>query len=110
LALSDGLGAASAEQINQGGQRFEGIERIDPSGAVHFTESRMQALTRTLGYQCRSMELAEVGDWADELQAKYRAYVERLGITATEWFNRFPASITDNKTLLTHDKPPQKEA
>jgi hypothetical protein len=55
LALSDGLGAASAEQINQGGQRFEGIERIDPSGAVHFTESRMQALTRTLGYQCRSM-------------------------------------------------------
>jgi hypothetical protein len=84
LALSDGLGAASAEQINQGGQRFEGIERIDPSGAVHFTESRMQALTRTLGYQCRSMELAEVGDWADELQAKYRAYVERLGIAATE--------------------------
>ena len=84
LALPEGLGAASAEQINQGGQRFEGIERIDPSGAVHFTESRMRALTRTLGYQCRSMELADVGDWADELQAKYRAYVERLGITATK--------------------------
>ena len=83
LALPEGLSAASAEEINKGGQRFEGIERIDPSGAVHFTESRMEALTRTLGYQCRSMELADVGDWADELRAKYRAYVERLGITAT---------------------------
>lgn len=82
LALPEGLGAASAEEINKGGQRFEGIERIDPSGAVHFTESRMETLTRTLGYQCRSMELADVGDWADELRAKYRAYVERLGITA----------------------------
>ena len=81
LALPEGLGAAQAESINHAGQRFEGIERIDPSGAVHFTESRMEVLTRTLGYRCQSMELADVGDWADELQTKYRAYVERLGIS-----------------------------
>ena len=37
--------------------------------------------TRTLGYRCQSMKLADVESWADELQAKYRAYVERLGIT-----------------------------
>lgn len=80
LALPEGLSAASAESINNGGQQFEGIERIDPTGTVHFTASRMEALTRTLGYRCQSMKLADVGSWADELQAKYRAYVERLGI------------------------------
>ena len=83
LALPEGLSAAEAESINNAGQQFEGIERIDPCGTVHFTANRMEVLTRTLGYRCQSMKLADVGSWADELQAKYRAYVERLGITVS---------------------------
>jgi hypothetical protein len=63
--------------INQGGQRLDGIERIDDEGTVYFTEQNMAILQATLGYTCRRMPLSEVEEWAKELRAKYLAFAQR---------------------------------
>jgi hypothetical protein len=78
VALPAGLSLAEAVALNEACQRFDGIERIDSDGTVHFTEREMAVMTRLLGYACRRMPLAEAEDRAVELAAKYAEFVERV--------------------------------
>ncbi len=71
VVLPHGFTLEEAIRINQGGQKLEGIERIDKDGTVYFTEANMAILKEVLGYECRRMPLAEVEGWARELRAKY---------------------------------------
>lgn len=77
LALPPGLTVAEAVAINEGCQRLDGIERIDPDGTVHFADREMSVMKAMLNYECRRMPLAEVDAWADELGSKYRAFAAR---------------------------------
>ena len=78
IVLPEGLTLDEAIRMNQEGQRLDGIERIDENGTVYFTESNMAILKRTLGYDCQSMPLSEVENWAKELRAKYLEFVQRV--------------------------------
>ncbi len=73
VALPNGFSLQRAIEINQEGQRFDGIEKIESDGTVYFTERNMAILKETLGYECRRMLLSEVEERAKELQARYLA-------------------------------------
>lgn len=71
IALPSSLPLTSAIQINNVGLCFDGIERIDDDGTVHFTTKNMAHLKEVLGYECQRMPLKEVDNWARELQTKF---------------------------------------
>jgi hypothetical protein len=71
VALPPGFTLHEMIQINQEGQRFDGIDTIDDSGTVYFSERNMAILKDILHYECQRMPLSEVEDRAKELQAKY---------------------------------------
>lgn len=77
IELPAGISLDEAISINTTAQQFDGIERIDPDGTVHFVERHMAILKELLGYECKSMPLAEVDDRARELLAKYKAFAQK---------------------------------
>ncbi len=77
VSLPEGLTLERAVALNADCQRFDGIDRIDADGTVHFTEREMAIMRRMLGYECRTMPLAEAKERAAELGAKYHAFAER---------------------------------
>jgi hypothetical protein len=78
LDLPPGLTREAAIALNEDCQRFDGIDRIDPDGTVHFTPREMAIMTRMLGYECLRMPLDEVDDRAAELGAKYREFQRKV--------------------------------
>lgn len=77
VVLPEGLTLADAIRINEEGQRFDGIEKIESDGTVYFMEENMAILKETLDYECRRMPLSEVEGWANELHTKYRALASK---------------------------------
>ncbi|MGW0564854.1 hypothetical protein ACWDZ4_30720 [Streptomyces sp. NPDC003016] len=77
LDLPEELGRDEAIRINEECQRADGIDRIDDDGTVHFAEPEMAVMKRLLGYECQSMKLGDVGEWADELGQKYAAFAAK---------------------------------
>lgn len=71
------LSLADAVRINEEGQRADGIDRIEPDGTVVFTEAEMSVMKRLLGYDCRTMSLADAPAQAEELGARYREFGPR---------------------------------
>jgi hypothetical protein len=68
-----------ALQINEAGLHLDGIEKIGPDGTVYFAEKNMAIFKQVLGYECTSLQLSDVEDWARELQAKYEAFAKGVG-------------------------------
>lgn len=60
--------------VNEAAQRYEGIAKIESDGTVRFEHEQMAVLTREFGYRCSVMQLHDVDDWADELDARYAEY------------------------------------
>lgn len=77
LDLPEGLGRDEAIRLNEVCQRADGIDRIDDDGTVHFAGPEMAVMKRLLGYECQSMKLGDVGEWADELGRKYAAFATK---------------------------------
>jgi len=73
VVLPSHLSWREALEINYAGLRLDGIEAIDDNGTVSFTEESMTIYREILGYSCQRLPLAEVEDWAKELQARYKA-------------------------------------
>jgi hypothetical protein len=73
IVLPPGLTREAAQEINEAGLRFDGIEHIDERGTVFFTEEATAMYQRILGYECQSLRLSEVEERAIELQARYEA-------------------------------------
>ncbi|WP_433855440.1 hypothetical protein [Streptomyces kronopolitis] len=78
LDLPEGLGSDEAIRLNEECQRADGIDRIGEDGTVYFAEPEMAIMKRLLGYECPSMKLGDVAEWADELDAKYRVFAARF--------------------------------
>ncbi|GAB2993889.1 hypothetical protein [Saccharothrix stipae] len=77
-ALPDGMSPQEAAAINLSGQVQDGITSIEPDGTVHFEPSTMAVLTAELGYECRSMPLAEAEGRAVEIGERFEAYRIRV--------------------------------
>ncbi|HEU5380756.1 MAG TPA: hypothetical protein VFV38_35480 [Ktedonobacteraceae bacterium] len=77
VELPAGITLEEAISINTTAQQFDGIERIDQDGTVHFVERHMAIFKELLGYECLSMPLAETEERARELLAKYAAFAQK---------------------------------
>jgi hypothetical protein len=71
LALPEGIDLATARRINDEGARYDGIERIDADGTVHFRPENAEPLRRHLGYDAVPLRLAEARDRSAELMARF---------------------------------------
>lgn len=78
IVLPQGLTLEEAIHVNQEGQRFDGVERIEDDGTVYFTGKNMAILKETLGYECKRMPISEIEDRAKELRAKYLAFAQQF--------------------------------
>ncbi len=78
VALPQGLTLDKAISVNQVGQRFDGIDKIDEDGTVYFAEPNMVIFKETLGYECLRMPLSDVEGRARELRERYAAFIQKM--------------------------------
>lgn len=79
LDLPPELTAAQAQSINQRCQQLDGIQTM-ASGTIRFTPERMAIMERALGYSCHELEVAEARAAAEELSARYDAFLLARGL------------------------------
>lgn len=71
VALPDGLDMAEAQRINDEGALFDGIERIDADGTVHFRSENSEPLRQYLGYDAAPLRLEESRARSVELMQRF---------------------------------------
>jgi len=76
VILPKGLTMEEAVRINEEGQRYDGIDRIEPDGTVHYAEKSVAIMKEMVGYECRVMKLEESEERSRELNQKFRAFAE----------------------------------
>ena len=77
IALPQDLTLSEAIRINSECQQWNGIEKIDADGTVHFTEREMAVMNEVLGYHCKTMKVEECAERAKELRLKYREFAQK---------------------------------
>ncbi|MEN3376960.1 MAG: hypothetical protein V7604_2315 [Hyphomicrobiales bacterium] len=77
IALPPGLSLEAAIDINRRCQRFDGVERVDADGTVHFTQETIGIMREELGYDCERFSPTECEDRAAELARKFAEYRHR---------------------------------
>ncbi len=74
VVLPKPLTLEEAVRINEEGQRYDGIERIDPDGTAHYTEGSAAIMKEMLGYDCRKVKPEEAEEQSRELDGKFKAF------------------------------------
>lgn len=74
VVLPPTLTMPEAIAINEAGARYEGIDRIDPDGTVHFSAENMVIMRECLGYDCAALRLDESRSRANDLIQRYQRY------------------------------------
>jgi hypothetical protein len=77
VILPKGLALDEAIRINEEGQRFDGIDRIDQDGTVHYTEKSVAIMKEMLDYDCKVMKLEETEAQSEELGRKFKEFTEK---------------------------------
>ena len=67
-----------AIQINEAGQRQDGIQSIQADGTVRFEHEQMSVMERMLGYFMPQMNVQDAAACADELGRKYQAFASQV--------------------------------
>lgn len=67
----DGMSITDVEKINEGGLKFDGIERIKDDGTVVFTDETYKLMREVLNIEWKSMRIDETKDMADDLKTAY---------------------------------------
>jgi len=73
VVLPAGVSMEQALAINEGGQRGDGIERIDDDGTVHHTDHAVQIMKELLGYDLAPLVFEECDERARELIGRFKA-------------------------------------
>jgi hypothetical protein len=71
VKLPPGITLETAKLTNKAGLRLDGIEQIETNGTVVFTDEAVTSYKWLLGYECPSLPLGEVEEWAQELKIRY---------------------------------------
>lgn len=78
VSLPPDIDLGEAIRINEEGAWFDGIERIDDDGTIHFRDEQMRIMKDMLGYYAPSMTVEESEACYRELDEKYRAFAARF--------------------------------
>jgi len=77
VVLPADLTLEEAVRINEEGQRFDGIDRIDQDGTARFTDDASSIMREMIGYDCKAMKLEETEERARELDAKFKEFARK---------------------------------
>jgi len=77
VVLPSDLTLERAIEINIECGRFDGIERFDDDGTVHFVEEKMRIVEDMLGYYVESMKVEETEDYSRELDRKFKEFASK---------------------------------
>lgn len=77
IALPSDLTLDEAIRINEEGQRFDGIDRIDQDGTAYFTEDAAAIMREMMGYDCQMLRLEETEARATELGVRFRELAKK---------------------------------
>jgi len=77
VVLPKGLTMEEAVRINEEGQCYDGIERIDEDGTVTYAEKSAEIMKKMVGYDCKVMKLEETEEQSKELGQKFMKFTEK---------------------------------
>ncbi len=77
VVLPADLTLEKAIRINEEGQRFDGIERIDDDGTTYLTENAVAIVREIVGYECKVLKLNEAEERSKELSRKFKELANR---------------------------------
>ncbi len=77
VVLPKGLTIEEAVRINEEGQRYDGIDRIDQDGTAHYAEKSAAIMKEMVGYDCKMMKLEETEEQSKELGRKFKEFAEK---------------------------------
>jgi hypothetical protein len=77
VILPKGLTLDEAIRINEEGQRYDGIDRIDQDGTVHYAKKSVAIMKEMVGYDCNMMKLEETEEQSRELGRKFKEFAEK---------------------------------
>lgn len=80
IALPPAISLERAIVLNEGGQRAEGVERIEQDGSVVFTETAHAVVREVVAFDCRRFRVDEAEEVARALGAKLKELGERFGV------------------------------
>lgn len=78
VILPKGLSLKEAIRINEEGQRYDGIEKIDQNGTVTYAEKSVAIMKEMIGYECKVMKLEETEEQSRELDRKFKAFAAKF--------------------------------
>jgi hypothetical protein len=78
LDLPYGVAREEAIQVNESGQRQDGIDAILADGRVLFGSRHMEIMRKELGFSMNEMKVCDAAGWAEELASKYNAFVQNI--------------------------------
>lgn len=78
LALPYGVSRSEAIDVNQQGQRQDGISAIRADGSVSFESENMAVMESLLGFTVSNLKLQDVHQCAAELGRKYKSFVNAV--------------------------------
>ncbi|MGH8416091.1 MAG: hypothetical protein ACRER8_02195 [Pseudomonas sp.] len=78
LGLPYGVRRDVAIQLNEAGQRQDGIQAIQADGSVTFGPEQMHVMEKMLGFFMPEMKVQDAAGFAFELSRKYQAFADRI--------------------------------
>lgn len=78
LDLPYGVRREVAIQLNEAGQRQDGIQAIQADGSVTFGSEQMSIMQRMLGFSAAEMKIQDAAELARELGRKYAAFADHI--------------------------------
>jgi len=77
VVLPKGLTMEEAIRINEEGQRYDGIDKIDGDGTATYTEKSVKIMKKTIGYDCKVMKLEDTEERSEELGRKFKEFAAK---------------------------------
>ena len=67
-----------AIRINEEGQRYDGIDKIDDDGTVTYAEKSVALMKDMIGWDCPRMKLAESEEHSREMGRVFKKFAEKF--------------------------------
>ncbi len=80
VVLPDDITLEEAIKINEEGNRFDGIEKIEDDGTIVITDKTHEVMRRLLGHDVKRFNVRDSLRVASELGRAFRSYGERVGL------------------------------
>ena len=77
VVLPKGLTMEEAIRINEEGQRYDGIDKIDEDGNATYTNKSVEIMKKMVGYDCKVMKLEDTEEQSEELGRKFKEFAAK---------------------------------